>query len=55
MLSQRSVDDTAVEEDLGGVCDAIEDVEGFFVLLVIVVLQGQHPGFDFLFHEHAYL
>lgn len=48
MLSQRCVDDTAVEKDLGGIRDTIEYLNGLFVLLIVIEHQGQHPRLDFL-------
>jgi len=42
------MDDTAVEQDLGGVGDALEDLQCLVELVVIVAGEGCHPGFDFL-------
>lgn len=39
---------TAVEQDLGGVGNGVEDTQGLFELLIIIVTQGFDPGFDFL-------
>lgn len=48
MLAQRSVDDAAVEEDLGGVCNPAKDGDGVLELVVIVVSQRLNPGLDLL-------
>ncbi len=48
MLSQRRMDDSTVEEDLGGVGNAIELLQCQIELVVIVVAQGGHPCLDFL-------
>lgn len=48
MLSQRCVDDTAVEKNLGGIRNTIEYLNGLFVLLIVIEHQGQHPCLDFL-------
>lgn len=48
MLTESSVDDAAVEADLGGVGDIGEDAQGAFKILVIVVVQGLDPSLDFL-------
>lgn len=39
---------TAVEQDLGGVGNGVEDTQRLFELLIIIVTQGFDPGFDFL-------
>lgn len=49
MFSQRRADNTAVEENLGGIRDTVEDLDSLLILLVVVVFQGQDPGFDFLY------
>lgn len=49
MLSQRSADNTTVKENFGGIGDAIKDLDSLFILLIVVVFQGQHPSFDFLY------
>lgn len=48
MLSDGGVDDATVEQDLGGVGDAVEDLEGLFEFLVVVVCECLHPDLDFL-------
>lgn len=55
MLAHGSTDHPAIEEDFGGVGDAIEDLHSIFVLLAVVVRESQHPGLDFLKHavEHT--
>lgn len=48
MLAQGSVYYSTVEEYLGGIRNAIESFQCFFKLIVVIVAQGGHPGFDFL-------
>lgn len=48
MLSDGGVDNATVEQDLGGVGDAVEDLEGLFEFLVVVVCECLHPDLDFL-------
>lgn len=54
MLAQRSVDDAAVEEDLGGVCNPAKDGDGVLELVVIVVSQRLNPGLDLLLSASVY-
>lgn len=49
MFSQRSADNTAVEENFRGIRNTIKHLDSLLILLVVVVFQGQHPRFDFLF------
>jgi hypothetical protein len=42
------MDDTAVEQDLGSVRDAVKDLQCLVELVVVVAGEGCHPGFDFL-------
>lgn len=42
------MDDAAIEQDLGRICDAIENLQGFFVLGIVVMCECLHPGLDFL-------
>jgi hypothetical protein len=42
------MDDTAVEEDLGGVGDAVEVLQGVLEFVVVVVAEGRDPSLDFL-------
>lgn len=48
MLAQRRVNDTAVEEDLGGICDVVEFLEGIVKGVVVVVGECGDPSLDFL-------
>lgn len=48
MFPQRSVDDAAVEEDLGSVRDASKDGDGILELVIVVVGQGLNPGLNLL-------
>lgn len=48
------MDDTAIEQDLGGVGDAVEDFQCLVELVVVVAGEGCHPGFDFLFQPSAH-
>ena len=42
------MDDTAVEQNLGRVRDAVERLQCLVELVVVVAGEGCHPGFDFL-------
>lgn len=42
------MNDTAIEQNLGGVGDAVEGLQCLVELVVVVVGEGCHPGFDFL-------
>jgi hypothetical protein len=44
------MDDTAVEENLGCIRDAVKDLQCLVELVVVVAGEGCHPGFDFLPH-----
>jgi hypothetical protein len=48
MLSQRCIDDSAIEEYLGRIRNMTKDPYGFLVLLIVVVFQSQHPCLNFL-------
>lgn len=48
MFTNGGVDDPAIEQDLGGIGDVIEDGQGLLELLVVVVAQRLDPSFDFL-------
>lgn len=48
MLSQGGIYDSTVEKDLGCFGDGAEDLKGFIVFLVVVVVQGLHPGLNLL-------
>jgi hypothetical protein len=48
MFTDGCVDDAAVEEDLGSVCNGVEYPQGFFELLIVVVTQRLDPSLDFL-------
>jgi hypothetical protein len=48
MLSDGGMDDTAIEENLGGIGDCIESRQGFFELLIVVVTERLDPSFYFL-------
>jgi hypothetical protein len=48
MLAECRMDDTAVEQDLGCVGDAVKDLQCLVELVVVVAGEGCHPGFDFL-------
>lgn len=48
MLAESGVDDTHVEEDLGGVCDLVELADSVLELIVVVAGEGSDPGLDFL-------
>jgi hypothetical protein len=50
MLAECRMDDTAVEQNLGCVGDAVEDLQCLVELVVVVAGEGCHPGFDFLPH-----
>lgn len=42
------MDHPAVEQDLGRVGDFGKDTERLFIFVVVVMIQGFHPSFDFL-------
>ena len=42
------MDDSAIEEDLGGIGNLIEDFQGFLIFTVLVVREGKHPRLNFL-------
>ena len=48
VLAHRRINHTTIEENLGGIGDGVKHAEGFIELLVVVVLEGKHPGLDFL-------
>lgn len=48
MLSKRSMNDTAIKENLGGIRDSVERLQCLVELVVVVGGKGCHPGLDFL-------
>lgn len=48
MLSESGMDDTDVEEDLGGVGDLVERGQRLVEFVVVIAGQGLDPGFYFL-------
>ena len=48
MLAHCSVNNTAVEEDLGSIGDVVENFQRFPELVVIVVPKGSDPSLDLL-------
>ena len=50
MLAQSSVDNTHVEEDLGGIGNALEFFQSLVELVVVIPRQGGDPCLDFLGH-----
>lgn len=50
MFPNRCMYNTAIEEDLGSVCDCIEHCEGFFEFLVVIMAKGFNPCLDFLYN-----
>jgi hypothetical protein len=48
VLAECRMDDTAVEQNLGSVRDAVKDLQCLVELVVVVAGEGCHPGFDFL-------
>lgn len=56
MFSKGGMNDSAVEKDFGSVRNAIELLQGFIELVIVVVVECCHPGLDFLFwYEHPTL
>jgi hypothetical protein len=56
MFSKGGMNDSAVEKDFGSVRNAIELLQGFIELVIVVVVECCHPGLDFLFwYEHPNL
>jgi hypothetical protein len=49
VLSQSSVNDTHVEEDLGRVRDLLELLQRLVELIVVVTAKGRYPRFYFLY------
>lgn len=49
MLAQRSMYHTAIEEDSGSIGDIVEDLQGVFKFIVVIVAKSLHPCFNFLF------
>lgn len=48
MFAERRMDDTAVEQNLGRVGDAVKRLQCLLKVVVVVAAEGCHPGFDFL-------
>lgn len=48
VLAEGRMDDAAIEQDLGGVGDLVETLQGLVELVVVVGTQGCHPSLDFL-------
>lgn len=48
MLTESGMDDTAIEQNLGSIGDAVKDLQSFVEFVVVVAGKGCHPGFDFL-------
>lgn len=48
MLAQRSMYDSAIEENFRSVGDVVEDLQGFLELVIVIVGKRFHPCFDFL-------
>lgn len=48
VLTQSGMDYAHVEEDLGGIGDAVELLESFVELIVVVTAKGGNPCLDFL-------
>jgi hypothetical protein len=49
MLAQRSMYDSAIEENLRSVGNVVEDLQGFLELVIVIVGKRFHPCFDFLY------
>lgn len=48
MFTERGVNNTTVEQDLGCVGDLVENFQCLVELVVVVAGEGCHPGLDFL-------
>ena len=48
MFTERSVDDTHVEKDLGRVGDVVELLQRFLKFVVVIAAQGRYPRLYFL-------
>lgn len=48
MFADGRVYNAAIEQDLGSVCDIVEDPQRVFEFIVVVVAQSLDPGFNFL-------
>lgn len=53
MLSQRRVDDAAVEQDLGRVGNLLEASDGIVELVVVICGQRGDPGLNLLLERHV--
>ena len=48
MLAQGGMYYTTVEQNLGGVGDAIEGLESLLEFVIIIMAECRYPGFDLL-------
>lgn len=48
VFAERRMDDTAIEQNLGRVRDAVKRLQCLLKIVVVVAAEGCHPGFDFL-------
>ena len=53
VLAECGVDDTHIEEDLAGVADLVEFIEGVVEFVVVVAGKGGDPGLDLLLERHG--
>jgi hypothetical protein len=44
MFANGGMNDTAIEQNLGGIGDAIEHAQGLFVLVIVIVTECLHPS-----------
>lgn len=54
MLSERGMNYTTVEQNLGSIRDPIELLQGLIKLIVVIVGKCCHPSLDFLVCEYQY-
>jgi hypothetical protein len=55
MLTERSMDDAEVEEDLGSVRDGLEAPEAVVEFVVVVRCERRDPGLNLLLQRHRAL
>lgn len=48
MFTKGCMDHSNIEENFRGIGVFFEDLQGIFILLLVIVIQGFYPAFDFL-------
>lgn len=52
MFSKGSSYDATIEKNLRSVCNGLKRANGFFKLVMVVMLQSANPCLEFLLHRH---